>query len=151
MDLFDDSKCSNIKKNENDEESNNNNLTQKIEGHLSRYQFFEISSYEGNFFQKCVIFLKNIPKYIFNKRIIKNAEYDYNVYYHCDDLDSFINYFKRYNSIQFALGLIFRKSSLSKREIECLFNHEKCVDWINEFFNSQNNVLNTSKKLVRTK
>lgn len=135
----------------NDKLSYTQDLNTKIDCYLHQYNFLKITSYKGNFLKKCLIFLKNIPKYVMNKKIIKYAEYDYNIYYHGDDLGDFINYFRKNNSIQLALELIFQKSSLSKREIDYLFEHQKCTYWIIEFCNQQKNSLETHKKLYRSR
>lgn len=125
-------------------------LTEQIESHLSRYHFDELNKYDGNFIQNCLSLIKNFPTYFKNKKLIKEANFDYNVFYHGDDLAAVIEYFKKNTSIPLALELIFNKSSLSDREVECLFNHKKCIDWVIEFCNLTGYSLDSARKLIKS-
>lgn len=125
-------------------------LLDNVEHYAYRYKFSELLEYDGVFFKNILTFFRNIPRYSLNKKLIKSAERDYNMFYHGKDLNYFINYSKKRNSIRTALDIIFKSSRLSKREIECLYNHSKCKEWINEFYNQQN-VNQDNMSLVRIK
>lgn len=127
-----------------------NFLVDRTDRYLYQYNFSELLDYDGNFLKKLTTFFCNIPRYNWNKKVIKTAEYDYNVFYHGQDLGCFIDYSKKRNSIRTALSIIFKSSRLSEREIECLSNHEKCKEWINEFYNQQN-INQNNINLIRSK
>lgn len=110
-------------------------LTERIKYYNTLYKFYDLLQYNGNFIQNVINLFRNIPRYRKNKKVIRAAKKDYNVFYHGQDLGSFIDYSKKRNSIVTALAAIFKNSSLSKKEIECLYNHEKCKEWIMNFHN----------------
>ena len=112
-------------------------LANRISYFRKQYKLSPIVSYNGSFIKNITSFLRNIPKYRVNQRIIKVMEKDYNTYYHGQDLCSFLEYSKKRNSIRFALETIFNKSRLTRREIECLTNHDMCLEWITEFYCQQ--------------
>lgn len=126
-------------------------LVKQIDEHLSRYSFSKLESYDGNLLNKLRTLLKNYPKYMRNKKKLKVASYDYSVYYHGEDLKYFIKYINRCNSVRLALDLIFNNCHLSNEEVEYLFNHDKCINWVSEYCNLTAYDLSNSKKLVRTK
>ena len=102
-----------------------------LQGH---YYFAELEHYTGAFFGNIRSFFRNIPKVIDNKRTIKTLKSDYELFYHTNALKAYIDYSKKRYSINTALQMIFKSSALSKREAECLMNHNQCLDWINEFY-----------------
>lgn len=126
-------------------------LKNRIGYYSGQYNFYKLFNYNHNFLRNCISFLGNIPKYICNKNIIKMAKKDYYMFYQGEDFGGFIDYSKKRNSIKVALQAIFRSSHLSQREIECLYNHENCMQWIMEFYNYKCNVSNDGMVLVRTK
>lgn len=121
-----------------------NYIDMRINYYNNQYSLAQLFDYNGDFFKRIINCFRNIPRYRWNKKMIKLAERDYNIYYHGQDLNGYITYLKRKNSIAIALSAIFKSSHLSKKEIECLYNHDKCKEWILEFFLNQNN-----KNLVR--
>lgn len=108
-------------------------LRTRVAHYLNLYKFSKIKQYDGSLGNRISIVLNNAKNIFKNKKIMTMAERDYNVYYHGDDLAYFMAYFNKRNSIKFGLQLIFSYSKLSQREIECLLDHNKCFDWINEF------------------
>jgi hypothetical protein len=113
-----------------------NLLENQIKRFDSMYILGEIQSYERKLISNIGTFFLNLPMYKKNYSIIKNAKSDYNRY-GCPYLPEFIEYHKKRNSILLALEMIFIGSHLSKREMECLFAHNKCMDWILEFYGQQ--------------
>lgn len=128
-----------------------NFLAGRLEYYKSQYIFANLLTYNNNFFQNCINFFRNIQSYIFNKRIITNAERDYNIFYRGNDLKYFIDYSKKRNSIMTALAIIFESSHLSKREIECLYDHNKCLQWIIEFHDQNDYMYDCDKHLTKVK
>lgn len=131
--------------------SNENFLTQRLEYYNSQYNFSNLLAYDKNFLINCINFFRNILKYSWNKRIIKSIERDYNIFYRGEDLKCYIDYSKKRNSIMVALAIIFKNSHLSKREIECLYNHDKCKQWIIEFHSQQYYKYDNDACLIREK
>lgn len=127
----------------------NDYLTERIKYYNMQYQLVSLLEYNGTFLTNCMNLLRNISRYNWNKKIIKRAEKDYNVYYHGNDLEGFIDYSKKRNSIVTALSVIFKSSRLSKREVECLSNHDYCKDWIIEFYDHTPEVQDFNKVLIR--
>jgi len=126
-------------------------LTDRIDRYNLQYKFSTLLNYNGTFFKNCVNFFRNIPRYNFNKNTIKLAERDYETFYHGSDLRDFIDYSKKRNSIKVAIEIIFKCSRLSKREIECLFNHDKCKEWIMEFHSPEVYAERDSIRLIKAK
>ena len=133
------------------EQSDDSYLKKRIEYYLSQYNFHQLCGYNRHFLINFINFLKNIPKYIRNKNIIKAAQRDYNTFYSGEDLAGFIDYSKKRNSVMVALKAIFKSSRLSQREIECLYDHNKCMEWIMEFYNYNDYISSDSVSHVRTK
>lgn len=126
-------------------------LDERIRCYNIKYQFARLFKYDGTFFTNIANLFHNIPRYNWNKKIIKNAERDYNRFYHGQDLEFFIDYSKKRNSIKTALAVIFKSTSLSKREIECLYNHKKCKEWIIEFHSLNSCVTEENMSLIKVR
>lgn len=135
----------------NSNPSNNNDLLNRINYYVLQYQVNPLLTYNGSTLKKISILLRNIPRYTKNKKLIKLAEIDYNTFYHGKDLGAFIAYSKKRNSIGLGLDIIFKKTHLSKREIECLYQHDRCAEWIDEFYNYENIEYNNNSMLVKVK
>lgn len=108
-------------------------LGERIQHYLGAYKFPDSIPYDGSFRSRILAFLNNIKNYSKNKKIMSYVERDYYTYYHGGDLACFMAYFTKSNSIGFGLQLLLNNSKLSQREIECLLNHEMCLEWILEF------------------
>jgi hypothetical protein len=135
----------------NTNNSNKNSLLDRVNYYVSHYQGNPLLVYNGSLVKNITLLLRNIPRYNKNKKLIKYAEMDYNTFYHGKDLEAFIAYSKRRNSIGLALDIIFKKGHLNEREIECLYQHERCVEWIDEFFVGEDIEYNNNSLLVKTK
>lgn len=123
-------------------------LIERIKYYNSIYNLDEIYSYNGSLIQNIVSLFKNISVYNWNKKIIKIAEKDYKIFYNGEDLAGFIEYSKKRNSIKTALEYIFKSSHLSKNEAQCLFNHEKCKEWIVKFYDYEDSMYKKTKQLL---
>lgn len=135
----------NLQKTDNSEETiDENYIDKRINLYDQQYKPAQLFDYNTVFFKRIINCFRNIPRYSWNQKMIKKAENDYNIYYHGQDLNGYIKYLKRKNSIITALLAIFKSSYLSKKELEYLYNSEKCKEWIIEFFYNQEN-----KNLVR--
>lgn len=126
-------------------------LTQRLEYYKSQYNFKKLLGYDESFFKNFINLFRNIPRYRKNRRVIKAVERDYNIFYHGQDLGALLDYSKKRNSIFTALSAIFRSSRLSKRELECLYNHEKCKDWIIEFYKPKDDMLEGRRRVIRVR
>lgn len=124
-------------------------LLSQVSQYFLKYNFADLISYENNIFKNFVILLRNIKKYNWNQKVLKCADRDYNVFYHGEDFAGFIAYSKKRNSLITALAIIFACSHLSKREIECLNNHNLCQEWIREFYFQQSLDCEKEAKLTR--
>lgn len=141
--------CKETKGNVFDREYTESFLEERINYYNSQYRLATLFDYRGNFFSKGISFFRNIPRYIYNRKIIKNAINDYNTFYHGQDFGDFISYVKKRNSIRTVFSIIFNTSYLSKREAECLDNHNLCKQWIMTFGDS--NDYDTRFRLVKIK
>ena len=90
--------------------------------------------YEHASLKNMIIFFRNIPRYVSNKKKIKRMEMDSRIYYSGDDLLGYISYLKKSNSIFRSFGQLFSKANLFSKENVYLNNHNKCVDWILDYF-----------------
>ena len=124
-------------------------LTNKIQYYKKHYAFEKLNKYNGSFLKKCISLLRNIPVYNWNKKVMKKTKSDYYHYYSGEDFAGYIAYHKKNNSIKTALLTIFGSSHLSQREIECLYDHDKCVKWIMEFYSNEKNDYASIKSLKR--
>lgn len=124
-----------------------NYLAERLEYYKSQYIFANLPNYNNSFFKNCINLFRNIQNYLFNKKIISSAEKDYNIFYRGKDLKYFIDYSKKRNSIITALAIIFESTHLSKREIECLYDHNKCMQWIIEFHGQKDYTYDHTKSL----
>ena len=123
-------------------------LDERLEFYSSHYMFYDLFGYNNSILKNIVNLFRNIPRYRLNKKILKTAIMDYNIFQHTEELEAFINYSRKRNSVATALLAIFQSSYLSQREMECLFNHNNFKAWFTEFHMSQSN---ESKNLVRAK
>ena len=131
------------------EKTKNISLLDKANSYKERYDFKELNKYNKNFLGNFLALLKNIPIYNWNKKATKRLKADYEMYYRGKDLNSYIAYSKKRNSIKTALATIFKNSRLTEREKECLYNHDYCVEWITEFYKQNNQSNNKAIKLQR--
>lgn len=122
-------------------------LVKRINYYKIQYDFNHLLPYDGCMVKNIISLIRNIPKYGKNNRLVRNAVRDYNIFYGGDDLDGFIIYSKKRNSVMNALATIFKSSRLSKHERELLDNYDKCLDWIFEFYKKDRV---NGKKLVKT-
>lgn len=99
-----------------------------------QYQLKRLKKYDKNFIFNLVRFLCNIPKIIYNKKMIKIMKKDYKYFYRGEDLKLFIKKTIKENSIFESLEKIFSRSILSKREEECLNTHN---DLVNNCYSSE--------------
>ena len=93
-----------------------------------------------------VHFFRNIPRYIYNKKVLKHMMADFCRFYNGGDFGSFIEYIKSRNSIRNGLKCLFSKSHLYSNEN--LIKHEKCSRWIYDF--CKRNHLNISYQVEKT-
>lgn len=126
-------------------------LENRLNMYNLKYPLSELFEYNNGFLKKCVNLFKNMGKYYHNKKIIKFAEQDYNIFYHGEDLGAFIAFSKKRNSLMTALTIIFAKTRLSEREIECLNNHDMCKEWILEFYLQEEMEDSSEMQLTRMK
>ncbi len=83
-------------------------------------------------------FFRNIPRYIYNKKVLKLIENDSNIYYGGNDLISFREYVRQRNSISQGLRCIFSRSYLFTEEAAILNRHRKCSEWLFNFCKENN-------------
>lgn len=91
-------------------------------------------------------FFRNLPRYIYNKKVIKHMMADYSMFYNGSDFGSFIEYIKSRNSIRNGLKSLFSKTHLYSNEN--LNKHEKCSRWIYDF--CKRNHMNISFQVEKT-
>jgi len=103
-----------------------------------QYHITEPDDYNNHFFSNLVIFFKNIPTFMDNKRKIKFMKRDYCHFYHGNDLVGFIEYSHSRNSIRENLKAVLSRSYLFSKEGEYLNDHEKCASWIVNFCEKNN-------------
>ena len=119
----------------------NNNLInyyfkEKIALWNKQYKLVDTYDYNESRISNLIIFFRNIPKNIHNKRAIKLMKHDYNRYYRGYDFASFIEYQTKRNSIKNGLQCIFNKTLLYTDESNCLSNHDECYKWLIEYCNA---------------
>ena len=114
----------------------------------SKYNMIDIYKYNKSLKENVVKFFKNIPKYFVNKKRIKKMELDYNRYYRGEDLEGYIEYSRRRNSILQGLKSIFNKTYLFSGEGKYLNNHELCADWLTSFFSPETYENKVIKKVI---
>lgn len=116
------------------------NDIEKISGQFktynNMYKIEETYEYNDNIVMNIINLLRNIPKYIKNKRKISWMLSDYYCYYKGKNLNDYINYSRNNNSILNAIKNIFKNTRLNNRENECLNNHNLCTEYI---LNTTNN------------
>ena len=88
---------------------------------------------QGDFGRNAIHFLRNIPRYIHNKKAIAEMERQCYMYYSGYDFVSFIECMKERNSIQNAIRFILEDSSLTASERASLGEHENCSRWMHDF------------------
>ena len=64
--------------------------------------------------------------------------HDYMCFHHAADLAVYIDYMQKSNSVKEGLKGVFKKSALYSKEDEHLDNHDKCVNWILSYVESNN-------------
>ena len=88
-------------------------LNGRLIGLINNYKLVKTNKYDS---KKTIGNIKNliinIPKYLKNKKAIKQMERDYNVFYHGRDLYRLIRYSKYDNSFKYAFGEIFKSNDL---------------------------------------
>lgn len=88
---------------------------------------------QGKFVKNTINFIRNIPRYIHNKKAIAEMERQSYFYYSGYDFVSFIECMKKRNSIQKAIRFILKDSSLTASERASLGDHENCSRWMYNF------------------
>ena len=119
--------CERIAKEEEDRQKKKYNFYGR------HYNMKDINQYTDSVPGNLLVFCSNIPKYVGNKRAIKEMIRDYNSFYRGKNLLYYIEYSEKRNSVMRGLKQVFNRSFLSTRENECLNNHELCLEWINEY------------------
>ena len=110
---------------------------QKI-GHFNRlYSIAPTLDYSRRYKGRNIIhFFRNIPRYIHNKKMIKHMIADFCMFYHGNDLGSYIEYLKQRNSIRGGLKCLFSKTHLYDNSD--LIKHRKCSRWLYDFCRQNN-------------
>ena len=117
-------------------------LRKKILVYMKQYNIVDTIDYGTSPIKNFVSLLKNIPRYIHNRRRMKLIRSDFTMFYRGSDLISFYEYTKRRNSFQYGLKSIFKKTHLFGDEDKYLSQHEKCSKWIYDFcINNSMNML----------
>ncbi len=88
---------------------------------------------QGKFVKNTINFIRNIPRYIHNKKAIAEMERQCSAYYTGYDFISFIECMKKRNSIQKVIRFILKDSSLTASERASLGDHESCSKWMYNF------------------
>ncbi len=86
--------------------------------------------YKNNLGKNLCNFVRNVPRYIHNKKAIKHMKKDYSSFYSGNDLLSFMEYMQQRNSIHQGLKCVFDRSHLFNDDMEYLNNHENCARWM---------------------
>ncbi len=120
-------------------------LSSKIEEFNQRYDLNKTYDYNESLGKNMISFLKNIPIYNTNKKLLRKMYFDYANFYSGDDLGLYIDYTRRNNSIIEGLKGIFKKSSLYNKENVYLESHERCLKWILSCIKRKNITLNYVK------
>ena len=108
-------------------------LSKKLLDYMKQYDIVDTIDYGTSPIKNFVSFLKNIPRYISNRKRIKIIQRDLSMFYRGSDLISFYEYTKRRNSIKNGLRSIFKNTHLYSDEDMYLSQHEKCSQWVYEF------------------
>lgn len=98
-----------------------------------QYGIKNLHIYNTSFSKNCIRLIRNIPNYIKNKKAIKIMQRDYNNYQRSQDFKLFIKYTREKNSITNAIGSIFKKSKLFRRETECSNIYREYSNWIEKY------------------
>lgn len=105
----------------------------------TRFDIVETLDYsKKNVPKNALNLLRNIPRYLHNKKVIEEMKRESFMYYSGYDFISFIECMKERNSISNALKYIFKDSSLTLKEKEFLTNHENCLKWMHDFCAKRN-------------
>ena len=99
-----------------------------------KYPLASTLSYEGSFPKRLLAFFRNLPRYHHNKKVLHDIERDFHMFYSGLDLEGFMQYTRKRNSILTGLDMLFRGHSLEERERKCLNMHEYCFDWIKDYY-----------------
>ena len=108
-------------------------LKRKINYYKKKYGIRDTKNYGNSVIKNMVIFLDNIPKYIGNKKAIKLMRNDYKMYFLGNDLRNYIDYTEKSNSIGRSFGQVMHRSALAEPENQCLNDHNRCLEWINNY------------------
>ncbi len=114
-------------------ESDEEYLNEMAHRFSDQYGVLPLEEYDSSRIKNAGRFLSNIPAHVHNKRLLSKMIFDSETFYCGSDLRSFISYTRRRNSIAHALKCVFSKSYLSQEEIQCLNNHARCAEWLDNY------------------
>ena len=113
-------------------------LKEIAERFSDQYNLAPLFEYDSSRIKNLGRLFANLPANIKNKAILSKMLYDSGMFYCGGDFRSFISYTRRRNSISHALRCVFQKSYLTSFEAECLNNHERCAEWLQNYCNQRN-------------
>ena len=116
-------------------ENINDFLDYKVDKFRKMYGIKDTYDYGNSIFSNLINFVKNVPIYYYNRKRIRNMQFESDVFYGGQDLLGYVEYSLQRNSIKNGLKSLFSKSYLYSDETKCLNDHNRCVEWIVEHCN----------------
>ena len=99
-----------------------------------QYAIAPTKEYTNSRIKNILIFFGNISKYISNGKKLKIMKKDLVTFYNGDDLVAYTEYVKNRNSFTHGLKNIFSKTYLSSDYSKNLNKHDKCAEWLENFY-----------------
>ncbi len=109
-------------------------LDDKVSDFAERYKIVTPENYTKNMIKNIVIFTKNLPTIIKNKSKVKYMAGDYVLYRRRPELSGYLEYVRRDNALLNNIKKAFAGSSLKNKEEYYQQEHQKCINWIIQFF-----------------
>ena len=125
----------NVVKSNNESKAIVDYLDSQVNHYDSVYNVLSTHEYNGNIFENISALFKNIPIYKNNTKVVNYMETDFK-YHGAPDLQGYIDYIKKHNSIKYGLKQIISKTKIHTNAEKYLNTHQECINWIIEYCNS---------------
>ena len=109
------------------------------------FKIRKTEEYNGNFIKNIVVFGKNLPKLVNNKKSAKSMIAYYNSIGRRAELLAYSRYITNNSSIMSNLKGIVKRSSLEEKENSLKEEYDETVDWIIEYCKSHHKRINYAK------